>query len=79
MTGSISRKDGDMEQDEVTEQQDEITMKRTENQGELTEVASMIRPLPDNVVPSDEFLRRMRLRLLRLEGKTSQSSGNQAA
>lgn len=58
-------------------EQDDVTKKREENQ-ELTEVASMIRPLPDNVIPSDEFLRRTRMRLLNLEGK-SKSSGQQAA
>ena len=59
-------------------EQDELTMKRIENQEELTQVASMIRPLPDNVIPSDEFLRRTRMRLLKLEGK-AQASGRQAA
>jgi hypothetical protein len=58
--------------------QDEVTMKREETQAELTEVASMIRPLPENVIPSDEFLRRTRMRLLNLEGKRK-SSGRQAA
>ena len=59
-------------------EQDEVTMKRNEDQAELTEVASMIRPLPDNVIPSEEFMRRTRMRLLKLEGK-SQTSGQQAA
>jgi hypothetical protein len=43
----------------------------------LTEVASLIRPLPDNVTPSEEFMRRMRIRLLKLEAKPS--VGRQAA
>ena len=59
-------------------EQDEVTMKREERQDDLTQVASMIRPLPDNVIPSEEFLRRTRLRLLRLDGKT-RSTGRQAA
>ena len=59
-------------------EQDEVTMKREQVKAELTEVASMIRPLPDNVVPSEEFLRRTRMRLLRLEGKR-QTPGQQAA
>ena len=48
---------------------DKITAIRSEDETELKEVASMIRPLPDNVTPSEEFLRRMRLRLLKLEGR----------
>ena len=44
----------------------------------LNEVASRIKPLPDNVTPSEEFLRRMRLRLLKLEAKPS-TSGRQAS
>lgn len=59
-------------------EQDEVRMKREERQDDLTQVASMIRPLPDNVIPSEEFLRRTRLRLLRLDGKT-RSTGRQAA
>jgi hypothetical protein len=34
------------------------------------QIASMIRPLPENVVPSDRFLHQMRERLLRLEAAT---------
>jgi hypothetical protein len=56
---------------------DEVTAKRTENETALTEVASLIRPLPDNVTPSEEFMRRMRIRLLKLEAKPS--VGRQAA
>jgi hypothetical protein len=44
---------------------------------ELSRVASLIRPLPDNVVPSDEFLRRMRLRILKL--RPAPRDGQQAA
>ncbi len=59
-------------------ERDEVTAKREEKETELTEVASLIRPLPDNVIPSDEFLRRTRMRLLKLESKP-QSSGQAAA
>ena len=34
------------------------------------QIASMIRPLPENVVPSERFLHQMRERLLRLEAAT---------
>ena len=44
----------------------------------LSHVASLIRPLPENVTPSEEFLRRTRLRLLKLEAK-DRSTGQQAA
>jgi hypothetical protein len=44
----------------------------------LSQVASLIHPLPENVVPSDEFLRRTRMRLLKLNAKPA-SSGQQAA
>lgn len=57
---------------------DEVTAKRKEMEKDLTEVASLIRPLPDNVIPSDEFMRRTRMRLLKLESKP-QSSGQAAA
>lgn len=59
-------------------ERDEVTAKREEKERELTEVASLIRPLPENVIPSDEFLRRTRMRLLKLESKP-QSSGQAAA
>jgi hypothetical protein len=59
-------------------EQDNITAIRNEDETELKEVASMIRPLPENVTPSEEFLRRMRMRLLKLEGQP-QASGQQAA
>jgi hypothetical protein len=36
---------------------------------ELEEVAAKIRPLPDNVVPSERFLAQMRARLLKMEQK----------
>ena len=39
--------------------------------GELRQLASLIRPLPEEVAPSDEFLRRMRGRLLRLTAPAS--------
>jgi len=57
---------------------DEVNAKRDENEADLTEVASMIRPLPENVIPSEEFMLRMRMRLLKLETKP-RSSGQQAA
>lgn len=57
---------------------DEVTARRMEKETALQEVASMIRPLPDNVTPSEEFLRRMRLRLLKLEANP-RSSGQRAA
>jgi hypothetical protein len=44
----------------------------------LAQVASRIRPLPENVTPSDEFLRRTRLRLLKLE-PSRKSAAQQAA
>ncbi len=59
-------------------EQDEVTMKRMQNEEELTQVASLIQPLPDNVIPSEEFMRRTRMRLLKLKGK-SESSRQQAA
>lgn len=57
---------------------DEVTARRKEQEKDLTEVASLIRPLPDNVIPSDEFMRRTRLRLLKLKAEP-QSSGQAAA
>jgi hypothetical protein len=57
---------------------DNITAIRNEDETELKEVASMIRPLPENVTPSEEFLRRMRLRLLKLEGREA-TTDQQAA
>jgi len=53
---------------------DEITARRMEEETALKEVASLIRPLPDNVIPSEEFMRRMRLRLLKLEANPRPSS-----
>ena len=53
-------------------------MANLKDQDALSQVASLIRPLPDNVVPSDEFLRRTRVRLLKLDAKPA-SSGQQAA
>ena len=53
-------------------------MANRKDQDALSQVASLIRPLPDNVVPSDEFLRRTRVRLLKLDAKPA-SSGQQAA
>jgi hypothetical protein len=52
---------GDQEMDSNT-----IAAIPTSERGELRLVASLIRPLPQDVAPSDEFLRRMRGRLLRL-------------
>jgi hypothetical protein len=40
---------------------------------ELEVVAAKIRPLPENVIPSDEFLKRTRLRLLQLAPKDTES------
>lgn len=48
------------------------------NPNSLQQVASLIRPLPENVVPSEEFLRRTRVRLLKLEGAPA-AGGQQAA
>jgi hypothetical protein len=59
-------------------ERDNITAIRNEDETELKEVASMIRPLPENVTPSEEFLRRMRLRLLKLEGRAA-TTDQQAA
>ena len=59
-------------------ERDEITAIHQEDEKELKEVASMIRPLPDNVTPSEEFMRRMRMRLLKLESRPN-LSGQQAA
>jgi hypothetical protein len=61
------------------EQQDEFTMKRNDVEAALTQVASLIRPLPANVVPSEEFMRRTRLRLLKLDGTDRRTSSQQAA
>jgi hypothetical protein len=51
--------------------------KDTADGKKLAQVASLIRPLPENVVPSDEFLRRTRVRLLKLRRKPT--GGQQAA
>jgi hypothetical protein len=59
-------------------ERDNITAIRNEDETELKEVASLIRPLPENVTPSEEFLRRMRLRLLKLEGRAA-TTDQQAA
>jgi hypothetical protein len=54
--------------------QEESTVERIDDQEELARIASLIRPLPENVVPSDEFVRRMRMRILKLEGKSRRSN-----
>jgi hypothetical protein len=59
-------------------ERDEITAIHGEDETVLKEVASMIRPLPDNVTPSEEFMRRMRTRLLKLEDRP-RTTGQQAA
>jgi hypothetical protein len=60
------------------EMDNDNVMANRKDQDALSQVASLIRPLPDNVVPSDEFLRRTRVRLLKLDAKPA-SSGQQAA
>jgi hypothetical protein len=57
--------------------EDALTSQPIDAEG-LSQVASLIHPLPENVVPSDEFLRRTRMRLLKLNAKPA-SSGQQAA
>ncbi len=46
---------------------------------ELQAVAAHIRPLPENVVPSEEFLAQMRLRLLRLAARDGRPAPEKAA
>ena len=55
-----------------------VMVNPAQNKDALVRVASLIRPLPDNVTPSEEFLRRTRLRLLRLQTRR-RSPGKQAA
>jgi hypothetical protein len=57
---------------------DDATKDRTDEEQGLFQVASLIRPLPENVLPSDEFLRRTRVRLLKLDARSA-SAGQQAA
>lgn len=44
-----------------------FTARKNLNESDLAEVALRIRPLPEDVTPSVEFLTRTRLRLLKLE------------
>jgi hypothetical protein len=46
---------------------------------ELDSVAASIRPLPEEVMPSEEFLTRTRLRLLELDRKAGNDSRQAAA
>ena len=41
---------------------------------DLQAVVEQIRPLPENVVPSEQFLAKMRLRLLRLSASKRSAS-----
>ena len=56
-----------------------LPKRRRETEEMLTQVQSWIRPLPQDVEPSKEFLRRTRLQLLKLPRQTSQASTQQAA
>lgn len=49
----------------------EITARKSDRDATLKGVASHIRPLPENVVPSTVFLDQMRSRLLKLPGSTA--------
>ena len=44
-----------------------LTSHRAENEATVTQLKEWIRPLPEDVEPSQEFLRRTRLQLLKLQ------------
>ena len=46
---------------------------------DLQAVVEQIRPLPENVVPSEQFLAKMRLRLLRLSASSKRPASGRAA
>jgi len=52
---------------------------RETKEQDLEQVAAQIQPLPDNVVPSEQFLAQMRLRLLRLSAQGKRPTPRQAA
>lgn len=56
-----------------------LATRRTENEESLLEVTAWIRPLPQEVEPSPEFLRRTRLQLLKLPNESATPSQRQAA
>jgi hypothetical protein len=56
-----------------------LATRRAENEEALTEVKSWIQPLPQDVEPSPEFLRRTRLQLLKLPLPSASPSHRQAA
>jgi hypothetical protein len=56
-----------------------LANRRAENEEALQEVKAWIRPLPRDVEPSPEFLRRTRLQLLELAPQAPAPSQRQAA
>jgi hypothetical protein len=50
-----------------------LTTRRVENEEGVIQLKAWIRPLPEDVEPSKEFLRRTRLQLLRLERPAGRS------
>ena len=52
---------------------------RKAKEPDLQTVAAQIRPLPDNVVPSEQFLEQMRLRLLKLAARDKRPAPKRAA
>ena len=58
---------------------EDLAKRRSENEEALLEVKAWIRPLPQDVEPSPEFLRRTRLQLLKLPAEPETSARRQAA
>jgi hypothetical protein len=56
-----------------------LANRRAENDEALVQVKAWIRPLPEEVEPSPEFLRRTRLQLLKLPRQAPDRSEQQAA
>lgn len=52
---------------------------RKTKEQDLEEVAAQIQPLPANVVPSEQFLAQMRLRILRLSAQQKRPAPPRAA
>jgi hypothetical protein len=50
-----------------------------ETPAELDSVAAAIRPLPEDVAPSEEFLGELRMRLLKLEPRRRSNGNSQRA
>jgi hypothetical protein len=56
-----------------------LASRRTENEEALVQVKAWIQPLPQDVEPSPEFLRRTRLQLLKLPRRDATPSHRRAA